>query len=116
MKRLTIVCSTLVVAVLLGSPAFAQHQMPGQSPGQPPMMGGGMMGQGAMGQGMLGMMCPMLHQMMGGRMDPGGMMGQMGGGPSDPKAMGRVLQMRGEMFKAMGEIMLKHGKLLEEGK
>ncbi len=40
----------------------------------------------------------------------------MGGGKTDPKAMGQMLQMRGEMLKAMGEIMQKHGKMMEEGK
>jgi hypothetical protein len=33
----------------------------------------------------------------------------------DPKVM-RMLQLRGEMLKAMGEVMLKHGKALREGK
>jgi len=49
-------------------------------------------------------MCPMMS---------GGMMGMMGGGmmgnPSDP----RMLQMRGEMMKAMGDIMMKYGKIME---
>jgi len=44
-----------------------------------------------------------------------GMMGMMGG-QTDPKTMGRMLQMRGEMLKAAGDILLKHGKMLEEGK
>ena len=35
----------------------------------------------------------------------GGMMGN----PSDP----RMLQMRGEMMKAMGDIMMKYGKMME---
>ena len=58
---------------------------------------------------------PMMHQMMGGQMDPSGM-GMMGSGQTDPKAMGRMLQMRGEMMKAMGDILLKYGKMMEEGK
>lgn len=129
MKRLTILASVLVAATLLTSPALAQPPMggqPGQPPGQPPGMGPGTMGggqtgpgTGMMGQGM--MMCPMMHQMMnqmmmGGQMGSGGMMGMMGGGPTDPKTMGRMLQMRGEMLKAGGDILLKYGKQLEEGK
>jgi hypothetical protein len=47
--------------------------------------------------------CSMMSGMMG-----GGMMG-MGSGQSDP----RTMQMRGEMMKAMGEIMMKYGKLME---
>jgi hypothetical protein len=131
MKRFTILASVLFAATLLTSPALAQHQpggQPGQPPGQPPGMGPGMMGGGQMGpgMGMMGqgmMMCPMMHQMMnqmmmGGQMGQGGMgmMGMMGGGPTDPKTMGRMLQMRGEMLKAGGDILLKYGKQLEEGK
>jgi len=52
------------------------------------MMGGGMMGSGMMGGGMMG----------------GGMMG--GPQSADPKMM----EMRGEMMKAMGEIMMKHAR------
>ena len=125
MKQLTILASVLVAATLLISPALAQQPMgpppgqhPGQSSGQPPGMVPGMMGGGQMGQGM--MMCPMMHQMMnqmmmGSQMGSGGMMGMMGG-PADPKTQARMLQMRGEMLKAMGDILLKHGKMLEEGK
>ncbi len=111
--------STLAAAQQPGGqmqmPMGGQHGQPGQPPGQPPMMGPGMMGPG-----MMGMMCPMMgmmQQMMGGMMDPSGM-GMMGtmGGKMDPKAMGRMLQMRGEMLKAMGDILLKHGRMMEEGK
>ena len=33
---------------------------------------------------------------------------------SDPKAMARMLKLRGEMLKAMGEVMMKHGRALEQ--
>ena len=49
-------------------------------------------------------MCPM----MSGGMMQDGMMGMMGG-QADP----RMMQMRGEMMKAMGDIMMKYGKMLE---
>jgi len=52
------------------------------------MMGGGM-----------GMMCPMMMGMMGGQ--------------QDPKLTGRMLQLHGEMMKAMGDVLMKHGKALE---
>ena len=74
------------------------------------MMGQGMMGQG---MGMMGMM-PMMAQMMGRRMDAGGMLDLMDDGQTDPKARGRLLQLRGEMFKAVGEVLLKHGQALEQ--
>jgi len=67
----------------------AQHmEMCRQMMGQGGMMGGGM-GPGMMGGGMMGM--PM---MMGG----------------DPKQQAEMLAMRGEMMKAMGDIMLKYAQ------
>src|SRR5712691_3805517 len=127
MRRWTTVCAALIGLMVLGSAGLAaqhqpggqmpmggQPQQPGQPPAQPPMMGPGMMGM--MGP-MMGMMS-MMHQMMGGMMDPSGMgmMGMMGGDKKDPEAMGRMLQLRGEMLKAMGDILLKHGKMMEEAK
>jgi len=42
-----------------------------------------------------------------------GMMGMMGSGQMDPKAMGRMLQLRGDILKAVGEVLVKHGKAME---
>lgn len=68
---------------------MAQHmEMCRQMMGQPGRMGGGM-GPGMMGGGMMGM--PM---MMGG----------------DPKQQAEMLAMRGEMMKAMGDIMMKYAQ------
>jgi len=82
---------------------------PGAATGQQsqtPMMSQGMMG---------GMMCPMMGQpMMGMGMGPG-MMGGMSG-MSDPKAQARMLKLHGDMMKAMGEVMLKHGQAMEQEK
>jgi hypothetical protein len=64
-----------------------------------------MMGQGTMG----GMMCPMMMGVGAGMM--GGMMA-----PSDPKAMARTLKLRGDMMKAMCDVMLKHAQALEQQK
>jgi len=68
------------------------------------MHGQGMMGHGTMGPGMMG------HGMMG-----PGMMGGMGA-LSDPKAMARMLKLRGDMMKAIGEVMLKHAEAIEKEK
>jgi hypothetical protein len=113
MKRLLMVGGTLVVLILIGTTVLgAQHQMSGrmqmggqqeQPSGQPSMMGRGMMG--------MPMMCQMMPQMMGGHMD---LLGMMGGDQIDPKTMARMLQLRGDMLKAMGEVLLKHGKAMEE--
>jgi hypothetical protein len=128
MKLVSTVCASLVTMTLIGSSALAaEHQMEGQKPmgcqmgqqgesgAQPPMMGRGMMGQGMMGMPMMEMGCPMMRQMMCGMMAPEGMgmMGMMRGG-KDPKRMGRMLQMRGDIMKAVGEVMLKYGKEIAE--
>jgi hypothetical protein len=45
----------------------------------------------------------------------GGMMGMPRGAqaqPMDPKMMSRMMAMQGEMMKAMGDIMMKHGKMM----
>jgi hypothetical protein len=83
-----------------------EMMMSGQSTMGPGMMGGhSMMGAGMMGPGMMG------PGMMGpGMMGPGMMAGQ----PTDPKAMAQMMEMRGEMMKAMGDIMLKHAKRMQE--
>jgi hypothetical protein len=95
-------------------PPGAPSQAPGSSetpgpPSQGPIMGPGMMG---------GMPCPpaMGHQMMG--MGMGVEHGMMGGmmGMSDPKTAARMLKLRGDILKAIGEVMLKHAQALEQEK
>jgi hypothetical protein len=39
--------------------------------------------------------------------------GMMMGAQSDPKTLGRMLQMRGEMMKAVADVLIKHGQALE---
>jgi hypothetical protein len=52
---------------------------------------------------MMGSMCGMM----------GGMgMGPMMAGTSDPKTLGRMLQMRGEIMKAVGDVLIRHGQAL----
>jgi hypothetical protein len=110
MKWTMIVGACLLVSVLIGSPLVMGGQIPIGSQGgaqekpsdQHPMMG----------RGMMGMMCPM----MGGHMDPSGMMSMMGSGEMDPKAMAWMLELRGDLLKAIGEVMLKHAKAMEAGK
>jgi hypothetical protein len=110
MRRLMIVSVVLVTLSLIGTTVLgAQHQMGGQGgqqeqpSGQPSMMGRGMIG-------MPMMMCQMMPQMMGTQMDP---MSMIGGDQMDPKTMARMLPLRGDMLKAMGEVLLKHAKVIE---
>jgi hypothetical protein len=116
----------LAVFLMSGTASVAEAQMcameqmgtqgvpSSQSSGQQPMMGRGMMGQG---------MCPMCMMQStaartGEPTDPMGMMGIMGmmgmkeDSAMDAKTRGQLLQMRGEMLKAMGEVMLKHAQAL----
>src|SRR6516164_992199 len=112
----------MIGLALLMTVSSAQAQMqpgtPPQSPeshhparqgtsGEPPRLP--MMGQGMMGD----TVCPMMGlRMMG--MEPGMMGGMMAA--SDPKAMARMLKLRGDMMKAVGEVMLKHAHALEQEK
>jgi hypothetical protein len=60
----------------------------------------------------------MMGGMMGDQMDPLGMMGMMsmmGGGQMDPKIMARILQLRGDMLKAIGDVLLTHSQAIREG-
>jgi hypothetical protein len=83
------------------------------------------------GHGMMSMeMCRQMMAGMGGRHGRGGMgggehpmgmmgmgrgMGMMGMGdlPADPKQAGQVMEMRGEIMKAVGEILIKHGQRMQ---
>ncbi len=68
---------------------------------------------------MMAMMCShmghqMEHRMMGMGMGPGMMGGMMG--TSDLKTQARMLRFRGDMMKAMSDVMLKHAAELEKAK
>jgi hypothetical protein len=122
------------------APAKAAPAPPETGGPQPCMPGRGPMGHGMMGQGMVGMPCHMpcpmmgcggmahppgmammhhmMHQGMGGQTDPAsiGLAEAMGAANMDAKTFGRMLEMRGEILKAIGEIMLKYGRRMEEEK
>ena len=99
MKR--VIGLVLIAAVVItAGAAVAQQSAP--QPGTPPP-GPQMPTQSGM--------CPMMSGMMGSGRMMSGMMGIMGGQAESP----RMMQMRGEMLKAMGEIMMKFGKMTESG-
>jgi hypothetical protein len=112
MKHTLTVGASLVVLVLMGVVTVMGGQMPMGSQGGEQEQPSGP--SSMMGRGMMGMMCPMMGGMMGGQMDPTSMMGMMGGGERDPKAMARTLELRGDLLKAMGEVMLKHAKAMSK--
>jgi hypothetical protein len=117
MKRATVVLG-LVAFALAATPIYAQQPVapsdphhPGTqaapAPANPP-------GPPSGGSGMMPMeMCRQM--MMGGNM-MGGMMGTPPGAhaqPMDPKMMGQMMEMHGEMMKAMGDIMMKHARKMQ---
>ena len=50
--------------------------------------------------------------MTSGPLAPLGLMRMMGEGHMDPRTRGRMLQLQGELLKAMGEVMMKHGQAM----
>ncbi len=134
MKRLAVLGACLLTVMLGVPPTSAEHEHPGaatptESQARPPEPGGQRpMGHGMMGEA--GMQCPkmapmhmsmmhrMMHQAMGGQTDPAtiGMAEAMAGGSMDTPTMAHMLQMRGEILKAIGEIMLRHGQAMAEEK
>jgi len=120
-KRVGVLVATALCAVLMVTPALAQGPQGSQPTAAPaPAMPGGMpmmdMCADMMGGGMA---MPMMHRgmmpggmpMMGGGMMGRGMMG--GGPPMDPKEHAAMMEMRGEMMKAMGDIMIKHAQRMQ---
>ena len=91
-------------AMLVVSPVYAQQ--PDSQPGTsttlpaptPDMKAGGMP------------MMDMCRQMMG---DMARMPMMGGAAPADPKEKADMLEMRGEMMKAMGDIMMKHARRMQ---
>jgi YVTN family beta-propeller protein len=84
---------------------------PGErSSGQPMRMGQDMMGQGSCcGMGMCA-----TSPMTSGMPSPMDMTALMGHGPIDTKTRGQLLQLQGEMLKAMGDVMVKYGQTLRD--
>ena len=105
--NLSVVMAIVGLALVFGTaPASAQssadpHHQPAAAPRAAP---DGM--QPPQGDGMMPMM-DMCRQMMSGSM---GMAAEKN---MDPKMMAHMLEMRGEMMKAMGDVMMKHGKMMQ---
>ena len=104
-----VVLAVIGLAVAGIGPAWAQapvdrHHQPSAAPAATPSGMHAPHGGGAMP------MMDMCRQMMAGPM-----MGMSGDQKIDPKMMAHMLEMRGEMMKAMGETMMKHGHMLQGG-
>jgi hypothetical protein len=123
----TVLVSAVALVVLLApigalaqqAPSSSHQHEQSQTPSQAPTPKGGGMhggmtggmhggGMGGMHGGMMGGgMCGMIGGGMTGGMAP------MMGAASDPKMMSRMLQLRGEIMKAVGELLIKHAQALE---
>jgi hypothetical protein len=121
----TLVAAIAAVSMLTVAVAVAQQPRPQHGAGQQPSANAptpGMPGQSHDAHHAQHMeMCrQMMGQtgMMGDGMGPGmmggGMMPMMMGG--DPKQQAEMLAMRGEMMKAMGDIMMKYAQRMQPAK
>jgi hypothetical protein len=101
-----------VLVLLSGAPVWAQQPGPSQGGGpQPPGAAQPMDVSGAEHQGRPSHhMMQMCRQMMGHEGPMGGMMGTRPMMSSDPKQQAEMMAMRGEMMKAMGDIMMKYAE------
>ena len=92
MKRFSRFATWALLALLIAVPTYAQQPAPpsGSDPKSADMP-----------------TMEMCRQMAGGMMGSTMMSGPL---PLDPKDRADMLQMRGEMMKAMGDIMMKHAR------
>jgi hypothetical protein len=110
MKRLMLAITVLLLST--AATAYGQQPAPPADAPRPP----GQMQAGHPGGGMP--MMDMCRAMMASRMTAGqdmmgGMMGSdmaAGGAMGDPRMMGHMMEMRGEIMKATGDIMIKHAR------
>jgi hypothetical protein len=113
MKRIGVLVATTtaLLATLMTAPAGAQQAAPGNDPHHPAPPAGTAPAPPAPAPGAppAGMPMPMCHQMMADM----AAMPMMRGGGADARERAEMLQMRGEMMKAMGDVMLKHARRMQ---
>ncbi|HUG36683.1 MAG TPA: hypothetical protein VML54_07020 [Candidatus Limnocylindrales bacterium] len=105
--------ASALFAAVVGTPAWAQTPGASNDPHHPaPPAGPSASPPADSSPGMKGgmPMMDMCRHMMSETM-PMPMMG--GGAPATPKERAEMLQMRGEMMKAMGDIMMKHARRMQ---
>jgi hypothetical protein len=113
MKWFSFVAGVLL-AMLVATPIYAQQPGTSTDPSHPAaLVTAATTAEPAPAPGSTGAGMPMMdmcRQMMGGGMS----MPMMGAGAAaDPKAKAEMLQMHGEMMKAMGDIMMKHARHMQ---
>ena len=125
MNKFLISLAVVSLIAIPGAVSFSQqHEMQKPPAKEGPGAAGGEMSSGhtmgmmhpmaGMMRPMQGMACPMGMPGSGGMQ--GGMMGRMmqGTAGGDPKTMGRMMEMRGEMLMKIGEVMMKHAKMWQQ--
>ena len=112
MKTLTRVAAAVLVAGLVATPVSAQPPTPGTDPHHPAPSPGASAAPAPSTPPKHGErpMMDMCRQMMADMTGPS-MMG--GGAAAGPKERADMLHMRGEMMKAMGDIMMKHARRMQ---
>jgi hypothetical protein len=114
MKRFSGFVAGVLLAMLIATPSAAQQPGTANDPHHPATPSATTATpaptptQESKGAGMP--MMDMCRQMMG---DMTGMLAMGGATPMDPKERADMLQMRGEMMKAMGDIMMKHARRMQ---
>ena len=115
----SILATSVAIAQQPSHPHDATQQAPA-SPSTPAMPGQSPDAHMAQHMEMCRQMMTSHSDMMGGGMGPGMMGGGMMGMPmmmnSDPKQRAEMMAMRGEMMKAMGEIMMKYAQRAQAAK
>jgi hypothetical protein len=114
MKRFSVLVTGALLALLIVTPVYAQqpgttndphHPAPPSATPATPATPPPTSAQGSKGEEMA--MMDMCRQMMG---DMTAMPMSGGAASTDPKDRAEMLQMRGEMMRAMGDIMMKHAR------
>lgn len=111
MKRFNAYMTGPLLALLIVTPVYAQQPGPANDPHHPATPSATPAPSSTPGSkgGDMPMM-DMCRQMMS-DMTAMPMMG--GAAPTDPEEKADMLQMRGEMMKAMGDIMMKHARRMQ---
>jgi hypothetical protein len=112
MRTLGTFAATALFALLTTTPVFAQKPGVAADPHHPAPPSGSVPAP-APAPGMHGGGMPMMEmcrQMMG---EMSGMPMMGGAASADPKERAAMLEMRGEMMKSMGDIMMKHARRMQ---
>jgi len=114
MKTIGAFVASVLFAALAVTPVYAQQPGASNDPHHPaPPAGTSATPPPASTPGMKGGSMPMMDMCRHMMADTMGMPMMDGAAAADPKEKADMLQMRGEMMKAMGDIMMKHARRMQ---